>query len=57
MILQIDELVGGYAALDNFLITASDTSGDVGQGQAPEPATLALLSFGLAAFAGKRRRK
>ncbi|HMW57981.1 MAG TPA: PEP-CTERM sorting domain-containing protein [Accumulibacter sp.] len=57
VILQIDELVGGYAALDNFLITASDTSGDVGQGQAPEPATLALLSFGLAAFAGKRRRK
>lgn len=30
VILQIDELVGGYAALDNFVIAASDTQGDVG---------------------------
>jgi hypothetical protein len=30
VLLQIDELSGGYAALDNFVIVASDVAGDVG---------------------------
>jgi hypothetical protein len=50
----IDELVGGYAALDNFRIVASDTQGDVGQ--VPEPASLALLGLGLAALGFSLRR-
>lgn len=53
--LVIDELVGGYAALDNFKIVASDTQGDVGQ--VPEPASLALLGLGLAALGFSRRRR
>ena len=55
VILQIDELTGGYAALDNFVIVASDNPGDVGQ--TPEPTTLALLGLGMAGFAGLRRRR
>lgn len=46
--LRIDELVGGYAALDNFLIAASDNPGDVGNGSVPEPESLALILLGLA---------
>ncbi len=42
--LVIDELSGGYAALDNFRIVASDVSGDVGL---PEPTALSLLGLGL----------
>lgn len=53
--LRIDELVGGYAALDNFKIAASDTQGNVGQ--VPEPTSLALLGLGLAGLAFARRRK
>lgn len=54
--LVIDELSGGYAALDNFRIVASDTQGNVG-GQVPEPASLALLGLGLAGLGVGRRRK
>ncbi|MCC6201910.1 MAG: PEP-CTERM sorting domain-containing protein [Gammaproteobacteria bacterium] len=56
MTLQIDELVGGYAALDNFRIAASDTSGDVGN-PVPEPVSCGLLGLGLAACAAARRRR
>jgi len=54
--LVIDELSGGYAALDNFRIAASDIQGNVG-GQVPEPASLALLGLGLAGLGFSRRRK
>lgn len=53
--LVIDELAGGYAALDNFKIVASDIPGDVG-GQIPEPASLALLGLGLVGLGFSRRR-
>ncbi|MDX8128198.1 hypothetical protein QLH52_12955 [Methylomonas sp. OY6] len=45
VILQIDELQGGYAALDNFVIAASDKPGDVGQ--VPLPAAAWLFGSGL----------
>jgi len=54
--LVIDELSGGYAALDNFRIAASDIQGNVG-GQVPEPGSLALLGLGLAGLGFSRRRK
>ena len=66
--LRIDLLSGGYAALDNFRIAASDTAGDIGvitpetsidppAEAVPEPTTMlgiALAGSGLAYF--KRRR-
>lgn len=55
VILQIDELQGGYAALDNFVIAASDDPGDVDNGNVPEPTTLAMLA--LAGLGAMRRRK
>lgn len=52
--LRIDLLQGGYAAMDNFRIVASDTAGDVGS--VPEPATLGLLGLGFSAMVFARRR-
>lgn len=52
--LRVDLLTGGYAALDNFRIAASDTPGDVGL---PEPATAALLAAGLAGLGFPRTRR
>ena len=50
--LRIDLLSGGYAAMDNFRIAASDTPGDI----VPEPSSFVLFSFGLAALYAIRRR-
>ncbi len=47
----------GYAALDNFLIVASDTPGDVGVPAVPEPASLTLFGVGLATLVATRRRR
>jgi PEP-CTERM motif len=57
VILRIDELQGGYAALDNFVIAASDNPGDVGGGQVPEPSVLGLLALGLAGLGYSRRKQ
>lgn len=58
VILQIDLLQGGYAALDNFRVAASDIPGDVGI--VPEPAAVggwsAALIVGLALLRERRRR-
>lgn len=51
VIMRIDLLTGGYAALDNFLITASDTPGDV---SVPEPGSMVLMLMGLVAALGMR---
>jgi len=52
VILRIDLLTGGYAALDNFRIVASNTEGDV---SVPEPGSIALMLMGLGAVAAARR--
>lgn len=58
VILRIDLLSGGYAAMDNFIIAASDISGDVGGGTlVPEPSSIALLSLGIVGFVITSRRK
>ena len=53
--LLIDLTVGGYAAFDNMLITASEVEGD--PTVVPEPATLLLFGGGLAAGVWKRRAR
>jgi hypothetical protein len=52
--LQIDLLAGGYAAMDNFRIAASDIEGELPV-TTPEPGTVALLGMGLLGLALRRR--
>jgi hypothetical protein len=48
--IQIDLLSGGYAAMDNFRIVASDIRGDLGT--IPEPSSVISLGLGLAGLGG-----
>lgn len=58
VILRIDLLSGGYAAMDNFRIAASDIPGDVnGSTSVPEPGSIALLGLGIASLIISRRKK
>ncbi len=52
--LRIDLLNGGYAALDNFRITASDTPGDIGV--VPEPLTILGAGTAIAFGTGFKRK-
>ncbi|HEX4975083.1 MAG TPA: PEP-CTERM sorting domain-containing protein [Pseudomonadales bacterium] len=52
--LRIDLLSGGYAAMDNFRIAASDTAGDVGANPVSEPATMLLFGTGIVGLVGSR---
>lgn len=56
VIMRIDLLTGGYAALDNFVIAASDTAGEI-PGRVPVPGSLALLGLGLAGLGFFRRKR
>lgn len=56
--LRVDLLSGGYAVMDNFIITASDEAGGGLPGNSvPAPATLALLGLGLAGLGWSRRKR
>lgn len=57
VILRADLLTGGYAAMDNFVVAASNVTG--GPTIAPEPSTYAMLSMGLliVGIASRRTRK
>lgn len=57
--LRIDLLNGGYAALDNIRIAASDTSGDVGDNSVgvPEPTTILGITLAGAGLTYLKRRR
>lgn len=55
--LVIDLIEGGYAAMDNFRMVASDTEGDLGPAPVPLPATAPLLLAGIATIGAVRRRR
>jgi PEP-CTERM motif len=57
VILRIDSLAGGYSALDNFVISASDVAGDIGGTAVPLPTSLALLGGGMFLIGFTKRRK
>jgi hypothetical protein len=58
VILRIDLLSGGYAAMDNFRIVASDIPGDIGNVSTLEPtSTLGLLSLGILGAGATLKRK
>lgn len=52
VILRIDLLSGGYAAMDNFLIASSDTAGEV-----PVPPAAWLIATAFAALASRVRKR
>jgi len=54
--LQIDLLMGGYAVMDNFKITASDEPGG-GLNPVPVPAAFWLFGTALIGFVGMARRR
>jgi hypothetical protein len=56
VIMRIDLLTGGYAALDNFSIAASNVSGELPPTGVPEPGSAALVLMGLGAATAVRRR-
>jgi hypothetical protein len=60
VILRVDALAGGYAALDNFVIAASDVAGEIGNppvvNPVPVPASLVLVGLGLTLMRLFKRR-
>ncbi|WP_028578737.1 PEP-CTERM sorting domain-containing protein [Desulfogranum japonicum] len=55
--LQIDLLVGSYAALDNLLIVASNNQVGSTPAPVPEPTTMVLFGCGIAGLAAVHRRR
>jgi len=55
-ILQVDLLSGGYAAFDNFVIVASDISGEVPGRVIPLPPGFLLMAGGMLLLGGAARR-
>lgn len=57
VILQIDLRQGGYAALDNLRVVASNTKGQIDVPGIPEPATWAMMIMGFGAMGTIIRRR
>lgn len=53
--IRIDMLSGGYGAIDNFVVNASDRAGEVPA--IPEPGTYAMMLLGLVALGWVARRR